>query len=102
MQQDIQTTAQLSELRQRNTELEKTVEDLEATNAHLKESAERFRAVAESSLDGICIIAPDGTIEFWNNAAEERFFRSLKSERLASCQFATRRSAELEVLDYIT
>ena len=32
----------------------------------------------------------------------ERFFRSLKSERLVSCRFATRRSAEIEVLDYIT
>ena len=38
----------------------------------------------------------------WDNAPVERFFRSLKSERLASCRFATRRSAELEVLDYIT
>jgi len=38
----------------------------------------------------------------WDNAPVERFFRSLKSERLASCRFATRKSAELEVLDYIT
>ena len=38
----------------------------------------------------------------WDNAPVERFFRSLKSERLASCRFATRRSAELEVLDYLT
>ncbi len=38
----------------------------------------------------------------WDNAPVERFFGSLKSERLASCRFATRKSAELEVLDYIT
>ena len=38
----------------------------------------------------------------WDNAPVERFFRSLKSERLAFYRFATRKSAELEVLDYIT
>ena len=38
----------------------------------------------------------------WDNAPTERFFRSLKSERLVSCRFATRKSAEIEVLDYIT
>ena len=38
----------------------------------------------------------------WDNAPVERFFRSLKSEDLSSCRFATRKSAEIEVLDYIT
>jgi len=38
----------------------------------------------------------------WDNAPTERFFRSLKSERLVSCRFATRKSAEIEALDYIT
>jgi len=38
----------------------------------------------------------------WDNAPTERFFRSLKSERLASCRFVTRHSAETEILDYIT
>lgn len=38
----------------------------------------------------------------WDNAPIERFFRSLKSERLASYRFATRHSAETEILDYIT
>jgi len=37
----------------------------------------------------------------WDNAPTERFFRSLKSERLAFCHFETRLSARLEVLDYI-
>lgn len=38
----------------------------------------------------------------WDNSPTERFFRSLKSERLSDCSFATRRSANLEVLDYIS
>ena len=38
----------------------------------------------------------------WDNAPVERFFRSLKSECLTSYRFATRRAAEIEVLDYIT
>ena len=38
----------------------------------------------------------------WDNAPTERFFRSLKSERLDHCRFATRDAARSEVLDYIT
>ena len=38
----------------------------------------------------------------WDNAPTERFFRSLKSERLSDCRFVTRSSAEIEVLDYIS
>jgi transposase InsO family protein len=38
----------------------------------------------------------------WDNAPMERFFRSLKSERLRQCRFETRASAKTEVLDYIT
>jgi transposase InsO family protein len=38
----------------------------------------------------------------WDNAPTERFFRSLKSERLRLCRFETRKSAKIEVLDYIT
>lgn len=38
----------------------------------------------------------------WDNAPMERFFRSLKSERLRLCRFETRKSAKIEVLDYIT
>ena len=37
----------------------------------------------------------------WDNSPMERFFRSLKSERLAFCRFETRQSARLEALDYI-
>ena len=38
----------------------------------------------------------------WDNAPTERFFRSLKSERLSDCRFITRQAANLEVLDYIS
>jgi putative transposase len=38
----------------------------------------------------------------WDNAPVERFFGSLKSERLESCRFVTRKAAEIEILDYIT
>ena len=38
----------------------------------------------------------------WDNAPTERFFRSLKSERLTACRFVTRNEAKLEILDYIT
>ena len=38
----------------------------------------------------------------WDNAPTERFFRSLKSERLVFCRFTSRNAAKAEVLDYIT
>jgi len=38
----------------------------------------------------------------WDNAPMERFFRSLKSERLVFCRFTSRYGAKAEVLDYIS
>jgi putative transposase len=38
----------------------------------------------------------------WDNAPTERFFRSLKTERLDGIRFSTRESARLEIVDYIT
>jgi transposase InsO family protein len=38
----------------------------------------------------------------WDNAPTERFFRSLKSERLTACRFITRNEAKMEILDYIS
>ncbi len=38
----------------------------------------------------------------WDNAPTERFFRSLKSERLTACRVITRNEAKMEILDYIT
>ena len=52
----------------------------------------QYGMVASMSRKGNC----------WDNAPTERFFRSLKSERLSHCRFVTRQSAEIEVLDYIT
>lgn len=52
----------------------------------------QYDMVASMSRKGNC----------WDNAPTERFFRSLKSERLSHCRFVTRWSAEMEVLDYIT
>ena len=55
---------------------------------HLKQ----YRMIPSMSRKGDC----------WDNSPTERFFRSLKSERLSDFRFSTRRSANLEVLDYIT
>lgn len=38
----------------------------------------------------------------WDNAPTERFFRSLKSERINHYRFFTRKEAKKEILDYIT
>ncbi len=38
----------------------------------------------------------------WDNAPTERFFRSLKFERLGYCRFVSRKTAKAEVIDYIT
>ncbi len=38
----------------------------------------------------------------WDNAPMERFFRSLKSERIDHFRFFTRNEAKKEILDYIT
>ena len=37
----------------------------------------------------------------WDNAPTERFFRSLKSERLTACRFSSRNEAKKEIVDYI-
>jgi transposase InsO family protein len=38
----------------------------------------------------------------WDNAPVERFFGSLKTERLESYRFTTRKEAQIAILDYIT
>jgi len=52
----------------------------------------QFKMKASMSRKGNC----------WDNAPTERFFRSLKSERLSDCRFVTRSAAVYEALDYIT
>ena len=53
---------------------------------------DQYGMVASMSRKGNC----------WDNAPTERFFRSLKSERLSYCRFVTRQSAQIQVLDYIS
>ena len=52
----------------------------------------QYRMIPSMSRKGDC----------WDNAPTERFFRSLKSERLSDCIFTTRQAANMEVLDYIS
>ncbi len=52
----------------------------------------QYGMVASMSRKGNC----------WDNAPTERFFRSLKTERLDDLRFSTRQSARLEIVDYIT
>ena len=52
----------------------------------------QYGMVASMSRKGNC----------WDNAPTERFFRSLKSERLSDYRFVTRQSAEIQVIDYIS
>jgi len=54
---------------------------------HLK----RYEMIVSMSRKGNC----------WDNAPMERFFGSLKSERLVSCRFVTRKAAQMEILDYL-
>jgi len=56
-----------------------------------QERLDKYQVVCSMSRKGNC----------WDNAPVERFFRSLKSERLSFCRFETRNQARLEVLDYI-
>ncbi|VVS91441.1 hth-like domain [Desulfoluna spongiiphila] len=56
-----------------------------------QEQLDKYQMVCSMSRKGNC----------WDNAPVERFFRSLKSERLSFCRFETRNQARLEVLDYI-
>jgi transposase InsO family protein len=57
-----------------------------------RKQLENYGMTASMSRKGNC----------WGNAPTERFFRSLKSERLTACRFLTRNDANNEILDYIT
>ena len=59
-------SGELTELRQRNIELETSL-------AHLKEAEENIRAVSETALDAVIISDQDGNIVFWNKIATEIF-----------------------------
>jgi len=53
---------------------------------------EQYKMIPSMSRKGNC----------WDNAPTERFFRSLKSERLGYYRFISRKAAKAEVIDYIT
>jgi transposase InsO family protein len=57
-----------------------------------RKKLDQYGMIASMSRKGNC----------WDNAPTERFFRSLKSERLSYYRFVTRRSAEIQILDYIS
>jgi transposase InsO family protein len=57
-----------------------------------QEQLETYGMIPSMSRKGNC----------WDNAPMERFFRSLKSERLTACRFITRNDARNEIVDYIT
>jgi len=52
---------------------------------------DQYGMIASMSRKGDC----------WDNAPTERFFRSLKTERLDGLRFASRASARVEIVDYI-
>lgn len=57
-----------------------------------QDNLKQYSMVASMSRKGNC----------WDNSPVERFFRSLKSERLNYCRFVSRAAGRAEVLDYIT
>ena len=57
-----------------------------------QDQLENYQMIPSMSRKGNC----------WDNAPTERFFRSLKSEYLTYCRFASRAAAEMEILEYIT
>lgn len=62
------------------------------TSRAYQELLEQHQMVVSMSRKGNC----------WDNSPMERFFGSLKSERLDHCRFMTRDQAHIEILDYIT
>ncbi len=57
-----------------------------------QEKLNQYGMIASMSRKGNC----------WDNAPTERYFRSLKSERLSDYRFVTRQSAKMQILDYIS
>jgi PAS domain S-box-containing protein len=75
MQQDVNKTNaelldELRELRQKHTALEGVAAALKVANEHLKQSEERFRAIANYGCDWETWVAPNGEIKWLNPAVE--------------------------------
>ena len=63
----------LAQLRHRMTELETSEIGYKRTEKQLRESEERFRAIAEAAKDAIIMVDDEGKISYWNPAAKEIF-----------------------------
>ncbi len=75
---DASTTKQeqiekISVLEKRIQELERSEAERRRTEEALRESEERFRTLFESSRDAILMMDPEGTVSYWNPAAERMF-----------------------------
>jgi PAS domain S-box-containing protein len=64
---------EISALKKRIQELERSETEHKRTRAALRESEERFRALFESSRDAILMMDPEGRVSYWNSAAERMF-----------------------------
>ncbi|MCG8083802.1 MAG: PhnD/SsuA/transferrin family substrate-binding protein [Candidatus Thiodiazotropha taylori] len=97
--------------RLRNTQqrLSQTIGKLKSTESKLKEnlsqlqeSENKFTQLAESALDGIIMLDPQGKIEFWNPAAGKIFgYTSEQAANLAIGQWLPSDQAENPILDSI-
>jgi diguanylate cyclase (GGDEF)-like protein/PAS domain S-box-containing protein len=63
-------TISLSEM---NLQLEQKLIERQVAERALQESNERFRSISSTAQDAILMIADDGTIAYWNEAAEKIF-----------------------------
>jgi len=68
-----QLLEELSALRNRNAELEKTANELKQLRENLIESEEHFHSVAQNANEAIVTVNSHGNIVFWNKAAEALF-----------------------------
>jgi transposase InsO family protein len=61
-------------------------------NPRYQDRLKQYQMIPSMSRKGNC----------WDNAPMERFFRSLKSERISHCRFKNIEEARVEVIDYIS
>ncbi len=69
----METKPTYEKLEQRIKELEKELFKLKRTEMELRESEERFRILAETSIDTIYQLDKEGNINFMNHAGEKMF-----------------------------
>ncbi len=74
-----------SEIDRANIEREKKEVELRQSEETLRESEEKFRLLAHSAQDAIIMIDHEGTISFWNEAAEKIFGYSSQEATGKNC-----------------